>query len=243
MQRRDFIALSSISALGLISMSSFNIQLQPSVEILTGKTNTHIVPGGIIHKEALRAFSDMQKHALKDGVNINIVSGFRSFERQLGIWNRKYKRFTAQRLSADDAIEKIILYSTIPGTSRHHWGTDIDVIDLSVKQPSGELLNEVNYHGDGPFCKLKEWMEKHSESYGFYLTYTANNYRTGFNYEPWHYSYRPIAVDYLKQYLKLDIESFLTDVDILGKAELNAEMLRSYRNSHVLGINPKLLPD
>jgi len=243
MRRRDFITLSSVSALGLMTMASFGFQHTISTELLTGKSNAHITNGGVIHKEAYRAFLDMQNHALKDGINIHIASGFRSFERQLEIWNRKYKQFTSQGLSSLQAVEKIIEYSTIPGTSRHHWGTDIDVIDLNAKQPEGGLLNEKNYHGNGPFCQLKEWMAEHSEQYGFYLTYTANHYRTGFNYEPWHYSYRPIAVDYLSHYLKLDVSSILSGVEIDGKAELDTEMLAAYTDSHVLGINPELLPD
>ena len=242
MLRKDFIKLSSISALGLMSTTSFSFQNTPSGELLTGKTSSHIVPGGVIHKQALSAFLEMQNNALKDGIKISIASGFRSFDRQLGIWNRKYKRYTSQGLSSLQAIEKIILYSTIPGTSRHHWGTDIDVIDTNAKQPDGELLNEKNYHGNGPFCQLKAWMEKHSEKHGFYLTYTANNYRKGFNYEPWHYSYQPIAVDYLSHYLNLDMGSVLSGANISGKAELTTEMLKAYRESHVLGINPDLLP-
>jgi hypothetical protein len=75
------------------------------------------------------------------------------------------------------------------------------------------------------------------------LTDTANEHRTGFNYEPWHYSYRPIAIDYLKAFLELDINSILNETDILGKAELTTEMLAAYQKSHILGINPVLLPN
>ncbi len=242
MRRKDFIKLSSLVSFGIVSGASSSFQNTPSAELLMGKTSLHIVSGGVIHHQAMRAFLDMHNSALKEGIDISIVSGFRSFERQLEIWNSKYKRYTSQGLTSLQAIEKIMLYSTIPGTSRHHWGTDIDIIDKKALLSEGELLNEKNYHGNGPFCQLKEWMDKHSETYGFYLTYTANNHRTGFNYEPWHYSYQPIAVDYLGHYLNLDINSALTDANISGKNELNSELLEAYRDSHVLGINPNLLP-
>jgi len=242
MERRDFITLSSMSAIGIVSLSSLSFQSKPSSEILTGKTSTHIISGGSIHKQAFPAFIEMQNHASKDGVNIQIASGYRSFNRQRGIWNRKYDRYVKQGLTPLQAIEKIIVYSTIPGTSRHHWGTDIDVIDSNAT-PDGELLNENNYHGSGPFCKLKEWMQQHSETYGFYLTYTENYYRTGFNYEPWHYSYRPVALNYLKHYLELDLKTILSGTSILGHSELTKEKLDDYKANHVLGINPKLLPD
>lgn len=74
-------------------------------------------------------------------------------------------------------------YSTIPGTSRHHWGTDIDIIDAN--QPyKGDPLESDKFHGDGPFCALKEWMDLHANTFGFYLVYTDNDKRTGFYYEP-----------------------------------------------------------
>jgi hypothetical protein len=243
MQRRDFIKLSSISVVGVTGIGSFSFKNRPAKEVLTGRTSSHILTGGVIHKNALLAFMDMQNDAKKAGINIHIASGFRSFERQLFIWNRKFQSYSTQGLSPLQSIKKIIEYSTIPGTSRHHWGTDIDVIDLNFEQPKGELLNEKNYHGKGPFCHLKEWMENYAENYGFYLTYTPNYHRTGFNYEPWHYSYRPIAVDYLNAFLELDINSILNETDILGKAQLTTEMLAAYQKSHILGINPVLLPN
>ena len=40
----------------------------------------------------------------------------------------------------DAAIDKIIEYSTLPGTSRHHWGTDIDIIDAEPPEEGDVLL-------------------------------------------------------------------------------------------------------
>ena len=78
------------------------------------------------------AFSAMQAAALKDGIDIQLVSAHRSFERQQYIWEDKFVRYTAEGLSPEAAIARIIKYSTIPGTSRHHWGTDIDITDGNI---------------------------------------------------------------------------------------------------------------
>jgi LAS superfamily LD-carboxypeptidase LdcB len=81
--------------------------------------------------EAGKAFEEMQKEARKAGIELEIVSAYRSYERQQRIWNRKYTSNAKQGLSPEKNIQKIIEYSTLPGTSRHHWGTDVDLIDGS----------------------------------------------------------------------------------------------------------------
>ena len=242
MLRKDFIKVSSLSAIALPKILLAKYTETPSFEVLTGTTTAHLDSSGIMHKMAYRAYLDLRTAALKEGVDVRIVSGFRSFDRQLAIYNRKYMRYRNKGFTSLQAIQNIILYSTIPGTSRHHWGTDIDIIDANAQQPAGDVLNEAHYHGDGVFCKLKDWMDLRAAEFGFYLTYTANHHRTGFNYEPWHYSFRPLALKYLEQYLDIDITALIEESDIRGKSELTSTLLNSYMQSHVLGVNPELLP-
>ena len=82
-------------------------------------------------KKAGKAFMNMQKEALKEGIKIEIVSGFRSYNRQKEIWNRKFKLNKMNGLKPKQNLLKIIEYSTLPGTSRHHWGTDNDVVEAN----------------------------------------------------------------------------------------------------------------
>ena len=124
---------------------------------LLGKANPEFYNEKIpMIKEAGEAFVNMQKEALKEGIKIKIVSGFRSFNRQKQIWNRKFRINKMNGLSPQQNLLKIIEYSTLPGTSRHHWGTDIDIIDGN-KTVSGDVLLEKNFHGDGPYVKLRKW--------------------------------------------------------------------------------------
>jgi len=178
-----------------------------------------------LRKKAYEAFLEMKKAAEKDGINIEIVSSYRSFQRQKAIYENKYKRFTTAGLSPEKSIQKIIEYSTIPGTSRHHWGTDIDVIDANGNY-SGDVLVASKFHGNGPFCKFKEWMDVHANSFGFYLVYTNNANRQGFEYEPWHYSYKPLSKPMLKAYLKLDIKEILFEEQLLGKEYLSTKFIK-----------------
>ena len=140
----------------------------------------------------------------------------------------------------NSSIKKIIEYSTIPGTSRHHWGTDLDIVDAAVPQPQS-LLEAANFEGNGPFCKLKEWLNTHAESFGFYEVYTNNPNRKGFKYEPWHFSYAPVSVGYLKAYRTLKFSKILSQSNLLGSAYFSEQFISKYYNENILDINPALL--
>lgn len=204
---------------------------------LTGRSPN---PKNLLEKETLAAFNLMKAAAAKDGINLTIVSGYRSFVRQTQIWNRKYKKYAAQGLEPDAIFDKIVEYSTVPGTSRHHWGTDMDLIDANATY-SGSVLVPSKFHGTGPFCKLKDWMEKHSSEYDFELVYTMNDNRTGFKYEPWHYSYVPLSRKRYNDYLTtIDLVSFLRSENIMGMDKISKERINRYLEEHIKGVNPKL---
>ena len=212
----------------------------PTNELLGKGTPTLFGNGYKIRKEAYNSFLKLQAEALKEGIKIAAVSSYRNFDHQKRIWNRKYKKFTSQGLSPKESISKIIEYSTIPGTSRHHWGTDIDIYDTSVKQPAG-ILQPKNYHGNGVYCKLKDWMDANAERFGFYLVYTDLYQRKGFKYEPWHYSYKPLSKLYLEDYRKLDISKLLKLEGLLGSEYFDAAFINKYISENILDINPELL--
>jgi hypothetical protein len=134
---------------------------------------------------------------------------------------------------------KIIEYSTIPGTSRHHWGTDIDIIDSNIK-PEGDVLLTEKFYGNGPYAKLKNWLDKNSKKFGFYLVYTDDDKREGFNHEPWHFSYKPISKDILEEFLKIDFIKLFTKNEILGSEYLTSDFIKHYKNNFLLGINSDL---
>jgi len=228
----------------LLPLISFNtLQGKFTRNQLIGKGNPDIIGDSYtskMHKNAKNAFLKMKKEAAKEGINIEVVSAYRSFQRQKEIFERKYKRYTKQGLSPEQAINKIIEYSTIPGTSRHHWGTDIDIIDANATRPKNVLVAE-NFYDDGPYCKLKEWLDLHSEEYGFYEVYTNNPNRKGFKYEPWHFSYAPVSKPMLQEYKTLDLKTILKEEKVLGNEYFSEEFISKYLKENILDINPKLL--
>ena len=226
-----------IIVFGLNFMNSQNIDYKT----LLGIEHSNLVGDSIkLEKNTFIAMEKMRKAALLDGVKIKVVSGFRDFERQKQIWNRKFKKFTTENNLSDlEAIKEIIRFSTIPGTSRHHWGTEIDVIDEDFKNEKNLLISK-KYEEGGIFEKLKKWMDNNSQKFGFYLTYDNNINRKGFEYEPWHYSYLPESKRYLKSFLKIDIVEIISKVDIEGKELFNEKFISDYINNNILEINPDL---
>ena len=181
-----------------------------NTEILIGMDDSRIVSDTILlEKETYSAFIKMKDAAEKDGIIIKLVSGFRDFYRQQMIWNNKYKKFTNEfSLDGPTAIKEIIRFSTIPGTSRHHWGTEIDIIDKNFENEK-DLLISKKYEEGGIFNSLKKWMDKNSKRFGFYIVYDDDSNRPGFEYEPWHYTYKPISDLYQREFLKLNLKSCL----------------------------------
>lgn len=72
--------------------------------------------------------------------------------------------------------------STVPGLSRHHWGTDLDITSVT----------ESNWTTP-KYLKLSAWLECHAPYYGFFKAFTDDPSRGGHKHEPWHYSYLPIS--------------------------------------------------
>lgn len=134
------------------------------------------------------AFLKMSEAAKKDSIDFKILSGTRNFYEQKAIWERKWN--LNSNLNAIDRAKKILEYSSMPSTSWHHWGTDID-------------LNSLNnsYFNTGKGLKTYQWLQSHANSFGFYQVYTnKNNGRTGYNEEKWHWSFVPLASKYLEFY-------------------------------------------
>lgn len=244
MQRRDFIKKSSFAG-GLLFLNPFvdwNLFQEFSEDELIGKGNPVLFGEDFKLLETARLdFNLMKKAAKESGFNIHVVSSYRSYTHQNGIWERKYKSFRSQGLSHQKTIEKIIEYSTIPGTSRHHWGTDLDIIDSTKGIPSNPL-SETHFNEGGRMRKFKLWLDENSEKFGFYLVYTNDKNRKGFAYEPWHFSYKPLSFKVLKEYKNLNIKKLLQNNKLMGSENFTDEFIEKYTRENILDINPDLLP-
>ena len=212
--------------------------------ILIGQTNEHvkIAQEGQLNliPEVTEAFLGMCTAAKKNGLAISAVSTYRSFDDQLRIWNRKFsgtqdvldlneEKIVVEKLTEDEKIEKILYWSALPGGSRHHWGTDIDVIDrnaLAVNMKYQLVPSESK--PNGLFYQLQLWLKKESHRFGFYFPYQGIN--DNMYLEPWHISYFPIANQNLSA-MKIDlVRKAIRSAEIDGKTQILKNLDRIYKN-------------
>lgn len=134
-----------------------------------------------LREEVYAAFQAMWTAAKADGIQLQVISATRSRAHQKGIWNRKWLTFGGAKA---DRAERILQYSSMPGTSRHHWGTDFDLNAL-----------ENSYFESDKGAAIYVWLCQNAGDYGFFQPYTTfNNYRDqGYREEKWHWSYYPTA--------------------------------------------------
>ena len=212
-----------------------------NLDILQGIKNPNLVGDTIkLEKNTFNAFNKMLIAAKKDGVYLKIASAYRGYDRQKLIWNAKFQKFTTEfNLKPSQAVYEIIRFSTIPGTSRHHWGTEIDIIDNNYPDEEDVLISK-KFEKDGIFFKVKNWLNINSEKFGFYITYNNDPKRKGFEHEPWHYSYAPISKKMLSLFLKSDLKKVIKKEEIKGSEYFTDDFIEKYIKEYILDINKYL---
>ncbi|MBZ0255361.1 D-alanyl-D-alanine carboxypeptidase family protein, partial [bacterium] len=155
--------------------------------------------------------------------------------------NRKYAAYQKTMKDPNKIISAIIEYSSIPGTSRHHWGTDADLIDESQKKVKNPLYYKHFMEG-GIYEKFYAWMKANANDFGYYEVYTDDPNRSGYNFEPWHWSYAPLSLPFIQQWKQIDLHEHIAQPPLLGREHLTKEFLENFRNKWGFGINAALLP-
>lgn len=188
-----------------------------------------------LHREAAQAFLAMQRAAEADAVSLWAVSGFRSVARQTAIWNRKFTAAIAKGFSPAEALTEVLTYSAPPLWSRHHWGTDLDLIQV---HPKGVIeLEEADWIEGGSSFEAECWLAQNAASFGFYKPYDKK--RRGFAAEPWHWSFEPLSRPDFAKLAELNWLPWLRSQAFLG-ADLIADDFDSLFKRYVLDINPRL---
>ncbi|ELY3854153.1 M15 family metallopeptidase [Providencia huaxiensis] len=201
-----------------------------TIEMLTGRSTDHLVTLGGSHRlqfNATKAFLAMQQTATKAGFKLQSASAFRDFSRQQLIWNKKFtglrpvldthsQPLDISQLSEGELCEAILHWSALPGASRHHWGTEIDVYDpLCI--PTGQTLQlePWEYEAGGYLAELNDWLTENMSTFDFYRPFTAID--AGVAYEPWHISYWPLAHEAEQLLTPEVIKQVLQQEEIYGK--------------------------
>lgn len=206
-------------------------------EQLTGRTQEHLLPieetPYLLHKQAINDFYRLRDEAKNAGFNLWVVSTFRDFETQKKVWDEKAKGKRAlldhtgepmdySSLEQEQILMAILRWSAIPGASRHHWGTDLDVIDKDAV-PEGHHVELRPSEVQGMFAPFYEWLGKRierNESFGFFRPYKDE--LGGVNPEAWHLSYAPVSVSFLETY---HLDTFVQNLET-SDFELKGHLLK-----------------
>ena len=119
--------------------------------------------------ETATAWRKMKANAAGDGVQLLLVSGFRSIRHQADIIRRK--------LAAGQSIAAILSVNAAPGFSEHHTGRAIDIATPGTRPLTTEFDSSAAF----------TWLQANAGAFGFRMPYGRGN-RFGFDYEPWHWS-------------------------------------------------------
>lgn len=138
-----------------------------------------------IHKLVYDSLINMILTAEKDNIKLKIVSATRTFKIQKSLWEQKIpEKYNIQ------TIKNVLKYTAMPGTSRHHWGTDIDFNST-----------QINYFDTFEGKKVYNWLKNNAPRFGFYQVYT-NKHNFGYNEEKWHWSFLPLAINFQIEFKK-----------------------------------------
>lgn len=207
---------------------------------LTGRDDSHLrsLPGGArLHPEAAAAFERLQAAATEAGFQLAVASAHRSFRRQCEIWNGKASGLRPVHddrgqpvdlagLAPENCLAAILRFSALPGCSRHHWGTDLDVYDAAAV-PAGYAvqLTPAEVAADGPFAPLHAWLDERmaaDTSEGFFRPYAVD--RGGVAVERWHLSYAPLAVRCESQLAESLLRDCWRGVDLALRPEVERNL-------------------
>jgi LAS superfamily LD-carboxypeptidase LdcB len=205
---------------------------------LTGQARSHIVdvsePNCALHAHVAAPFLSLRRAALTEGFDVVPASSFRDFSRQLKIWNGKFSgekpmvdasghSIDVSELSPMQRVDAVLLWSALPGASRHHWGTDIDLIDRGATSLDYRArLAPEEFAPGGPYAALAGWLDANAARFGFFRPFRG--VLSGVQPEPWHYSFAPVSENARRALSPAVLHKAIAAAPLLGKDEVLARL-------------------
>ncbi|MBI1860642.1 MAG: M15 family metallopeptidase [Deltaproteobacteria bacterium] len=183
-------------------------------DTLTGRSRDHVIQfentHAVIHRDVESPLKNLKQKAREAGFDLAIASSFRDYNSQLNIWNLKSlgKRpvldsagnpLSVPSMKPEELVFAILRWSALPGCSRHHWGTEIDVFDRNSlpKDYQVQLIPKEAAPG-GIFARFNDWLDTNISGEGFFRPYSKD--KGGVSPEWWHLSYAPVSQRYFEQF-------------------------------------------
>ena len=185
-----------------------------------------------LHPNSWAAFAVLADQAAKAGFELRIASGYRSFERQLAIWNGKLdgtrllldehnKPLLLSDMSPEEQVGAVLRFSALPGASRHHWGSDADVYDGPAISEGDRLsLTPQEYSAEGVQGRFAYWLNEQLQPGQAMAKLFSRPYGQdcgGVAVEPWHLSHRAVSAK-AEQLLTMNlVQRRLSECDMIHR--------------------------
>jgi len=207
--------------------------------------------GAPVHRDVVGPLFALRDDARTAGFDVRVLSGFRSFDHQRSIWNRKAAGqlpvldsdavpLDIRTLTDEELVFAILRWSALPGASRHHWGTEVDLYDEAARPDGYEVaLIPGEVEAGGMFAPLHEWLDERiagGKAHGFFRPYDRD--RGGVAPERWHLSHGPVAADYEGASNVDRLRAVVADADIALKDTVLAQLERIWHR-FVVNINDR----
>ncbi|WP_111641077.1 M15 family metallopeptidase [Marinimicrobium alkaliphilum] len=211
-----------------------------------------------IQQALLAPLAQLNAAAVRAGFTLGVASGFRGFAQQAAIWNAKARGerpildprerpLDPETLDDEQKLWAILRWSALPGTSRHHWGTDIDVYECS-HLPEGYVLQltRAECAPGGPLADFHHWLSEYLASVdnpGFYRPYSEDT--GGVSPEPWHLSFAPLAEPLETVLTETLVERQVASADLALKPQILTHLsaiMRRFVHSSAAGLRTEVGP-
>lgn len=195
-----------------------------------------------LQREVVPALRQLVKAAAIHGFEVKVASAYRSFAGQQKIWDGKARGgrtvldgnerpLDISCLSEWEQVQAILRWSALPGASRHHWGTDFDIYEVS-SLPAGYKvqLTQAETQAGGVLAVFYEWLDERLEAnqaFGFYRPYAQD--RGGVAPEPWHLSFRPLSEPCERALTLAALEQVIEESTIELRSTVLAHLEEIYR--------------
>lgn len=142
---------------------------------------TSLANGQQLDEKVYPYYVQLSEAARQAGYTLLAISGYRSVAYQQELLNNDIQSYLNQGYSQEEAKKKALEYMTEPGTSEHHTGLAIDVLEQTWYEKGNTLET-----GFGE-TKAGKWLAQNAATYGFIIRYPKGKEKvTGIQYEPWH---------------------------------------------------------
>ena len=172
-----------------------------------GNTGLVTVEDYKVHPNVAQPLKDLMAAARKAGHQIKIVSAYRDYAYQKRIWEGK---------AATQSASEILKFSSFPGTSRHHWGTDIDFNNLNNA-----------YWDSGAGKGLYAWLKANAARFGFKQSYLGTG-NGAYSREAWHWSHVATAQQFYSQITQQSVLDVVYSQGVKRSDEAKRINLMSY---------------